>query len=195
MSDEPTISVEDEAELLAASADLAGAVAGPWQPACIARAFATPLPCTRHLTMQQWIDLDALRSPFLRGEMPADVDAFLAAAEAMHLNVSEHTSPEDIADLHSVILRACAKAFATALPMRRPGATGSHDAAGFGDWLPLYACLVAEIGLDPDRALELRVDRALALIAGLRHNQGCEVAGTPYALRELPSENAEEDAS
>lgn len=187
----------DDAANLAELCELSNALGSeeksPWQPRCIASAFATPLPRTRHLTMQAWIDLDAIRSPFLLGIVPEDAEAFLAAASALHLVVTEHTPPLDIAVLQEVIFGAVDRAFATALPMRSPKGGEKRSDAGFGGWLPLYACLVAEIGLDPDKALEMRVDRALALIAGLRHNQGLEVAGVPYALRDQAAPEAEEE--
>lgn len=190
MVDEPTISAEDEAELLEVSRELAASLQSPWQPRCIAAAFATPTLHSRHLTMQQWIDLDAIRSPFLLGEIPQDVDEFLAAAQIFALNVSERTPPQDIAVLQQVILRACREAFALALPMQPPGRSEGGEDAGFGDWLPIYTCLVTECGLSPTEVMAHRVDRALATIATKRHNEGWKVGGQPYALRDLNEEDA-----
>ena len=68
------------------------------------------------------------------------------------------------------------------------GAAAAPADDGFGAWAPIWACLVTQCGLDPERALAMRVDRAQVLIATHRRNQGWQVAGTPYALRDLEQE-------
>jgi hypothetical protein len=178
--------LEELCELSNASAE---ALQSPWEPLVVALAFSTPGRHERHLTMQQWIDLHAIRSPYLHGERP-DERGFFAAAEILQLNVGSGTSAEDRAHLQNVILGACTRAFYTVQKMRAEKAqAGSYEEDGFGTWLPLYACLVAELGLTPETALALRVDRAFALIAGLRHNQGQRAVGVPYGLRELTTES------
>jgi hypothetical protein len=83
---------------------------------------------------------------------------------------------------------AVTEAFAMALPMRLPDSPQGGVDDGFGAWLPIFAALVTQCGLTPQAALALRVDRAFALLAAHRRNQGWEVAGTPYALREVAEE-------
>lgn len=177
-------------DLRALGEELAGALRSGWEPACLARAFATPAAGALALTMQQWIDLDALRSPLLQGDLPETAAQLAAAAEIFGLALDD-LDPEEAAALGGAMLRACDAAFATALPMRPPQAeAGSEMADGFGTWLPLWAFLVSQCGLAPDAASALRVDRAYALMAATRRNQGWECAGTPYALRDAETEGS-----
>jgi hypothetical protein len=175
----------EEAELRAMGQDLAAAAQSRWQPACIARAFATPDPDVPVLTMQGWIDLDAARSPLLDGEIPSTADELDAAFAAFGLKRSG-LNPEEAAAVVDALMDAVDDAFALALPMSPAGAStsGAAEDDGFGSWLPLFACLVTQCGLLPQFVLALRVDRAFALVAALRRNQGWQPTGTPYALRE-----------
>ena len=174
------MSPAEENDLLAMGADLAAAAASPWQPGCIAAAFATPRKATLVLTMQRWIDLDAAHSPLLLGALPETTEDLSAALEVFELEWDEAAHTALVAGL---MLRACELAFATTLRMAPEGggAQGADD--GFGDWLPLFGCLITQCGLSPEAALGLRVDQAFALVAAMRRNEGWRVAGTPYALR------------
>lgn len=164
--------------------ELAGALQSPWEPACVARAFSTPAEGELALTLQQWIDLDAIRSPLLEGLLPETAEQLEAAAEIFALALDD-LDPDEAAAIGGAMLRACGSAFATALPMRPPQAeAGSEMADGFGTWLPMWAFLVSQCGLAPDAANGLRVDRAYALMAATRRNQGWHCAGTPYAMRD-----------
>ncbi len=190
----------EEEHLRELGADLARVAESPWQPACIAQAWRTPRTISAHdrtallpaFTMQTWIDLDAVRSPLLRGEGPelgAELDA---ALNTFGLDSSE-LLPADLAVLAVAMIRAVSDAFSSALRMQPPvdpSADGLPPEApdGFGDWLPLLAFLVTQCGLSVDDALDLRVDRALMLMAAVRRNQGWTATGTTYALRELAAE-------
>lgn len=173
----------EEQDLHDLGEEIAGAMSGAWEPACLARAFATPGPDTVDLTMQGWIDLDRARSPLLMGRALETDEQLASSAAAFGLSV-EVLNEEEKAECACLIDRAVQRAFATAMPMREPGAQGSAAPDGFGAWLPMFAFLVAECHLAPDVATALRVDQAFALIAAARRNQGWMTAGTPYALRE-----------
>lgn len=177
--------------------ELAGALHSPWEPACIARAFSTPAEGELALTMQQWIDLDAIRSPLLQGDLPKTAAQLEAAAEIFGLALDD-LDPDEAAAIGGAMLRACGTAFATALPMRQPDSqlstNNSQLSDGFGTWLAMWAFLVSQCGLAPDAACALRVDRAYALMAATRRNQGWECAGTPYALRDAAEKEDTADA-
>lgn len=173
----------EEQALHELGSEVAAALHSPWEPRCVARAFASGAPLA--LTMQQWIDLDHARSPLLQDALPATAEELTVAAEIFALDVAEF-SPQEAADVAELMLRAVRAAFALALPMRDPGAEKvATEDDGFGTWLPLWAALVTQCGLAPDAALALRVDRAYALLTAHRRNQGWEPAGEPYALRDL----------
>jgi hypothetical protein len=177
-------------DLQAMGRDLAAAMQSPWEPACIARAFRTERHDEMHLTMQGWIDLEAPRSPLLAGGLPEDAAQLDDAIRAFKFYSfkAEELSPEAAVELAAQMRDAVRAAFATALPMREPDATAGSDAPdGFGRWLPIFACLAVQCGLGETAALAMRVDRAFALVAGHRRNQGWEAAGTSYVLRDLDS--------
>lgn len=178
--------MSEKEELLRQFGDeLSEALNSKWQPLCIAAAFRTAPPGTLHLTLQGWIDLDFVRSPLLLGDIPEDLPGLQIALDAfgiMELDPFALTSEESLA-LAKQCREAVQRAFSTCLSMKPVEADSNCTPNGMGDWLPLYACLVTQCGVSPKDALELRVDRAYALIAGMRRNEGWQNAGTPYALR------------
>lgn len=185
----PHLTTEQEAELRALSAELAARQTSPWQPACIAAAFATPRPGELVLTMQQWIDLEAIRSPLLVGELPQIVDLEQATV-IFGLDLSVLTA-EEMLHVAEGMLDAVQDAFAMGCSMRPPeGGEGSDQ--GFGSWLPIMAFLVVQGGLSFFEAAALPVRKALPLIAAHRKNEGWQVSDTPYALRHLEGESAKE---
>lgn len=176
--------------------ELAGALKSPWQPLAIAQAFASRGAGELQLTMQGWIDLEAARSPLLvqgKLETPEQIAAAFRAfdldfdlAATIEARPGFQTPPDDAVLIIGVMRRVIAEAFAASLPMTPPGPAG-EDADpfdGFGDWAPIFACLVAQCGITPAIALRLPVEQAFVLIAAHRHNQGWRTAGVPYALRE-----------
>ena len=177
----------EEQELRDLAGEITGALHSTWEPACLARAFATPPRASIALTMQGWIDLDHLRSPLLLGRpfLALDDDAIMKTAEVFGLSFDD-LNAEDIARCAIAIERAVADAFALGLEMRAPGGDAAAAADdGFGAWLPVFAFLVAQCRIAPAEAMALRVDQAFALMAAVRRNQGWSVAGLPYALRDL----------
>jgi hypothetical protein len=173
--------------------DLAGAMQSPWEPGCVARAFADAR-SQIGLTMQGWINLDAARSPMLIG-LPLETDEDLfAAAEAFEIDLDE-MDEEDKALCSLGMERATREAFGMVLRMREPGATGTMSADGFGAWLPMMAFLLAECRMSYDVACRTFVGRAFALIAAVRRNQGWEVAGEAYAMREVAERSEIEDGT
>jgi hypothetical protein len=191
----------EEAQLREFGAELARAADSAWQPSCVARAWRTPRAISVHeraallpaFTLQVWIDLDAVRSPLLHGEGPELGGELEAALEAFGLTPSE-LAPPDLAALAVAMVRGVRGGFDSALRMQPPadpamdGAAPADTPDGFGDWLPLLAFLVTQCGLSVDDALDLRVDRALMLMAAVRRNQGWMATGTSYAFRELAAE-------
>lgn len=176
----------EEQQLRELGEDLAGAQQSPWEPGTIARAWATPAANALALTMQGWIDLSAIRSPILLGEAPSGREEILQTARAFGLNYAETLSGAEAAHLVNALLRAVDEAFAAALPMRpeQPTVGSNADADGFGTWMLISAALITQCGLEPFAALALRVDQAFTLLAAHRRNQGWEVAGVSYALKD-----------
>lgn len=191
----------EEEHLRQFGADLIRAAESSWQPTCIAQAWRNPVTVSVHdraallpaFTMQTWIDLDATHSSLLAGKEPnlgAELDASLDAFGVARSGLAAG----DLAILAVAMVRAVQDAFASALHMQPPpdpNADRLHTeeaSDGFGDWLPLLAFLVAQCGLSVDDALDLRVDRALMLMAAVRRNQGWLATGSPYAFRELTPE-------
>ena len=75
----------------------------------------------------------------------------------------------------------------TAIGMRHPESNGveTNGDQGFGSLGPVLAFLVAECHLGVEEALGLRVDRAFALMALVRNNQGYRTVGPNYREREM----------
>ena len=174
----------EEQQLRELGEALSGAEQSAGEPLCIARAFATARAGTIALTMQGWIDLEAMRSPLLRLETPGEAEDLESAARIFSLSL-EGMSPERASHAWRAMRRAVTEAFALAMPMLRPGSAVLGVRDGFGAWLPLLAFLVAECGIDPLAARNVRVGHAFALLAACRRNQGWECAGESYAQRDV----------
>lgn len=175
----------EEQQLRAISEALAGAEQSPWEPRCVSKAFASR-PGGLVLTMQGWIDLDAVCSPFLEGRLPDGDDAVAqlsAAVDAFGLGPLE-VKPDDAIELAEAMRKAVTEAFSMQLKMQPPGDTSPKAPGGFGSWLPIFACLVAQIGMSRLDALATPVCQAFALIATHRHNQGWLVSDATYAQRD-----------
>jgi hypothetical protein len=186
---------EDKA-LLEMSAELTAAKASPWEPRCIAHAFARQDAQPIDFTMQAWIELEAMRSPLLQGELPEDLEDLEDALNAVGQSAKDLDSAQAIDVGHAVIV-VISEAFAMALPMKEPGAETQETEGpdGFGTWLPIFACLVTQCGLSPADARALRVAEAYALIAAHRRNQGWNEAGQPYNGRASILDAGEEAAN
>lgn len=180
----------DEQDLRELQAELSGLSEASWQPRCIADAFRSDLDEPFVLTMQAWIDLDAIRSPFLALQMPEeDVhDHFEAAFTAFgHTETQvEAMTPEDAVLLGQKMIDAVRKSQMTQIRMRPPrGSASSAGDDGFGNWLPVLACLTSQLFFSLADAKALPVDQAHALIAAHRRNEGWIVAGETYAHRDI----------
>ena len=175
----------EERGLRELSADLAGAEKSPWQPRCVCRAFASR-PGALVLTMQGWIDLEAVRSPLLEGKRPQgdDLQAQLSAAvDAFGLGPLKVTM-EEADELIDAMLDAIYAAFDTQIKLRQPGDAGPQQPGGCGDWLSVLSCLIAQIGMTRCESLATPVCQAFAIIASHRINQGWHVVDATYAQRD-----------
>lgn len=184
---------EDKADLREMQAELVGAQSSPWEPRCVARAFRTdddPFVFTMHA----WIDLDAVQSPFLIYRQPEAEEAlwdFGAAFAAFgHRETTpEACEPDELLALGEKMIRKIREGFAMhvrlAPPVGEREVTGDN---GLGNWLPILACLKAQLGFSLAEALALPVGQAYALIAAHRCNEGRTVAGETYALRDVQEE-------
>lgn len=180
----------EEQELRALGDELADARRSPWEPRCVARAFATPLEDDCILTMQGWIDLEAIRSPILNGEPFADPMQITHAGLAFGLCIDERLTEEEALVLIENMREAINEAFAMSLPMKPRNPDGTADRDGFGNWLPTFAFLVSECGMAPRIALAMPVRQVLPLLSATRRNQGWVEAGEPYAMRNQREEEA-----
>jgi hypothetical protein len=181
-------------ELLEFGRDISEAMNGKWQPRCISNAFATHAATRFTLTMQAWIDLDAVRSRLLEGGLPATMGELGDALQAFGYRQEVEISAIEAAEMAHEMRAAVDAGFATSLAMSAPEKTETAKGDGFGSWLPIVACLVSQLGISPREVGPLPVAQALALIAATRRNQGWTEAGTPYALRNLASAEAENPA-
>jgi hypothetical protein len=181
---------DDIEQLRAWGRDLAAAETSLWQPRTIAQAWATPAAGKLALTMQGWIDLDAVRSPLLEDRAPESEEELAAAWCAFGLVWEgwEKAAAVDATDPSHIVrsmLSAVHQAFAAVLPMRPEEAdAGTSGPDGFGDWLPVFTALVTRCRLSLAEARALRVDAAFTLIAGERRDHGWRPQGAPYALRD-----------
>lgn len=165
--------------------DLSQRVNALHEPRYVALAFASPLEGELRFTMQTWIDLEAVRSPLLRGENLTTREQVYFAGRAFGLEITENTvTAEEAGRCLEAMREAIEAGFAMSLKMNPPKGSELGDGQGFGNWLPIHACLVKECGLDPEAALRMNVGRAFALLAAVRHNQGWDVGGKTYALRD-----------
>lgn len=175
----------EEAGLRELAAELAGAEQSAWQPRCIARAFATPGEGELVLTMQGWIDLDRANSPLLEGRLPDSEEELGAAIDAFRCGPIDLAADEAMG-LGLMMLEAIEEAFGLSLPMTQPG-DGDHlsMSAGFGDWLPILAALIAQLGLSRGDALATPVGQVFALLAADKRNRGWEPSRATYAQRDV----------
>jgi hypothetical protein len=175
---------EEETELQAIGNEVTAALQSPWEPRCVATAFATHMGGDVSFTMQMWIDLELFRSPLLQGLLPESFDEAKANADAFGL---EPATAEDAVIVMHVLRDTIQRAFDMALPMEPPSADDAtaldQSADGFGQWLPLYAFLVGQAAMSPSEAKAMEVGEAYALMAAIRRNQGWHATGTAYALR------------
>ena len=179
MSQVETTDAEIE-ELRALQQEIAGAVTSAWEPRCIANAFASQGLGDVVMTMQNWIDLERVKSPILVG-LPLETDDDLRkAAEIFGIPIDGDT--DEVAHIAMAMERAAREAFAMSLKMRQPNAVEMSGGDGFGTWLPTMAFLT-EGRMSWAEAAAFDVRRAFAVMAATRRNQGWDVAGVPYALR------------
>jgi hypothetical protein len=180
-------------ELVKISEEAAEVLRSPWEPRCVARAFASHQPGTFTMTMQVWIDLAAIRSPLLQEAAPESLEEFRDALEAFGVVEKEgcELTPEEAAVMTDEMLTAVRDAFSMGLKMQPPnGTVADEEPDGFGDWLIVWAALKTQCGCTRAEALAFPVGQAFALIAAARRNEGWKVTGEPYALRDM-----KEDAS
>ena len=177
----------EEQNLRSLAAELAAADSGAWQPRGIARAFALPPEGAPVFTMQTWIDLDASSSPLLEGRLPETEEELHAAVDAFRCGPVD-LSAEEAVGLGLMLREAIQEAFAMSLPMNPPCDDGGGTmslSGGFGDWLPIYAALVAQLGLSRAEARATPVGEAFALLAADKRNRGWMPAGATYAQRDV----------
>lgn len=171
--------------------ELLKAESSQWQPECVSEAFfSEPGPFV--LTMQAWIDLERMKSPFLFAQLPDAEDAlekFEMAFRAFGYRetMPENCDAEELLLLGQMMISSICSAFAMARRLEPP--EGSKLAAGengLGNWLPLLACMKSQLGFTVDDALALPVAKAYALVVAHRCNEGWRVAGETYANRDVP---------
>ena len=166
----------------------------PWQPQCIADAFACDLnaPAPRFvLTLQRWINLERVRSPVLNGIYPPEIEDLEKALRAFDYAGESELLIKEWVQLAGEMVEACKRGFSTMLGMKPKDSQATNERDGFGGWAPMFACLVTQAGLTPSTALCMPVEQANILIAAMRRNQGWVEVGEPYNLRGmLKSEDA-----
>ncbi|HEX4085927.1 MAG TPA: hypothetical protein VHY22_13520 [Chthoniobacteraceae bacterium] len=181
-------------DLRGLQASIAGASESPWQPRCVAEAFRSR--DGEHpfvFTMQVWIDLDAVESPFLAGRLPDPEmleyeDIRQIYDEAFTAFGCSRPKPDctagQFAFFGDSMIRAVRRGFAMRLRMKPPRGfeSGASD-DGFGDWLPVMACLKAQLFFTWTEARMLPVEAAFGLINAHRRNEGWTPAETSYAMR------------
>ena len=172
-------------------AELVAAERSIWEPRCVAQTF-----CSSEepfaFTMQAWINLDAVRSPFLLGELPEAEVALVQFKEAFaafgHWGTTpEACEPEELVLIGRKIIGEIAQGFSMRVKLAPPEGCKLEEAAnnGIGYWLPIVTCLKSQLGFSLAEALELPVGKAFALIAAHRCNGGWSVAGENYAQRDI----------
>lgn len=174
---------EEEAELRELQAALSAADASPWQPECIARAFASPKAGDLVFTLQTWIDLDAARSPLLLGRTPDTIEELSAACDAFAVTLD--ATADQALEIAEMMLETIGHGFSARLAMQPPGEFSEEiPDEGFGDWAPVAAALIAQLGLSRTEALATPVAQAFILLAADKHNHGWRVAGERYRWRD-----------
>lgn len=192
--EEHGISEEVLESLRAMSRDIAEAENNPFQPRCIAAAFAE-VPSRFVLTMQVWINLAHSRSPLLLGRVPETIGELEDALTDFHYSGPTELDPEEMAQAAEEMLGAVNFGFSTVLAMEPEEGKEDRSTAedGFGSWAPILAALVTQLGLAVREALSLPVAQVYVLLASHRRNQGWRPAGTHYALRDLGANVKQEE--
>ena len=159
-----------------------------WQPRVIAEAFGTQAPGTLPaITMQGWIDLDRVRSPFIAGTELTDADREIAEAlralrpERLEAWLGLIEDARAAVEVELEIRAIMAEAFSTALEMEPEEGGMTRAADGMGWWIVVYAALVSR--MPSQEALALPVKQANAILAGWRRNEGWMVKGVRYCDR------------
>jgi hypothetical protein len=192
------MNAQDEQELRELQADLLAAERSPWQPRCVARAFraqAAREPFV--LTMQAWIDLDAVQSPFLLGRLPEADEVFIRFEEAFaafghHGTTPEECDGDELVALGRKMIDAIVEAFSMRVRLEPPeGFLAKSVNNGMGEWLPIVTCLVGQLGFTVPAARMIPVSEAFALIASHRCNQGWTVASDSYSQRDVTDDGGE----
>lgn len=187
------MTAEEEKDLREMQAELSAAEQSPWQPAAVARTFRSgPATAPFVFRMQTWIDLSAVESPFLLGDLPVGDEGLLERfREAFVAFGWAETTPEncdagELILLGKRLIAAVEDGFAMSVRLVPPdgGLLPPRD-EGMGTWLGIIAFLVGQMGLRPVDALDLPVGQAFALIAAHRVNTGWTVAGETYVTREV----------
>jgi hypothetical protein len=176
-----------EQQLRSLAADLAAVEQSAWQPRCIARAFATPGAGALVFTMQTWIDLDACSSPLIEGRLPETAEQISDAVDAFACGPVD-LSAEEAVGLGVMMRDAIDAAFGMSLPMNPPCDDGGGTmslSGGFGDWLPIYAALIAQLRMSRTDARSTPVGEAFALLAADKRNRGWMPSGASYAQRDV----------
>jgi hypothetical protein len=183
---------KDEQDLRELQGELIASDVSLWEPRCVAACFArkdTPF----DFTMQAWIDLDAVKSPFLLGKLPATALVLIQFREAFaafgHFETTpEACGPDDLILLGNQIIDAISEAFQMRVKLAPPdGCRAAHvESTGMGGWVSLFACLKSQLGFSLSEAMALNVGKAFALIAAHRCNDGWSVAGETYSQRDIP---------
>lgn len=174
----------EDAQLRELSEDLARAGQSAADPRCIALCFCTPAEGELRLTMQQWIDLEAISSPVLQQQIPEHPDELERAANVFGLSIRD-LDPGEAIGIADRLIDSVKRAFGMCLGMQQPGDSPSAAPDGFGLWLPVFVFLIAECGCSPVTARQVPVGEAFALLAGRRRNQGWEPKGETYAQRDV----------
>ena len=173
--------------------ELLAAERSEWQPRCVSRAFASSRDEDPFaFTMQAWIDLEAVQSPFLLGQFPNDESYLYQFADAFQAFGYKESTPDQCTEEQLVLLghkmiRAIAQGFSMHLKLAAPeGFRAKRADDGMGSWLPVMACLKSQLNFSLAEARSLLVEQAFALMAGHRCNEGWRVDGETYAQRDVP---------
>lgn len=192
---------QDEQDLRELQAELVADERSPWQPRCVSRVFGSASAGQSFVfTMQVWIDLDAVRSPFLLGELPDPDDDVLerfreAFAAFGHVAAEpEKLEGDELALLGHKILRAIREGFAMRVKLGPPPGSKLAEDPGLGEWLSMLRFLKAQMGFSLAEALALPVAQAFALIVSQRTFEGWSVQGESYSDRDDPPSPAEQDS-
>jgi hypothetical protein len=188
----PAMTPEEEKNLRELQAELVGVSQRQWQPDCISSAFRTSEePFV--FTMQVWIDLDYMRSPILLGRLPQEdpLESLELAAAAFGYPESnfKELTPEEAILIGEKMIKAVKDGFSMALVMTPPEGSSSSSQSddGFGDWLPILACLKGQLHFSLAEARACPVGAALGLINGHRRNERWKPSRETYAQRDIPN--------